>query len=153
MEPTSNPYRAPASTVADVEIPLEVVPANRGRRFATLLIDYVCFIMLSAMIGAVVGLIWGEDGIAALERLPSYLLGVIMMLLYYIPFEATFGRTIGKFALGTKVVNEEGVRATFGQIVGRSLSRFIPFEAFSFFSSDSRGWHDSIPKTFVVMCR
>jgi uncharacterized RDD family membrane protein YckC len=149
----SNPYRAPESAVADVDATFELTPASRGRRFLTLVIDYISFVLLSAVIGGFIGLIWGDAGLAAIEKVPNYLAGVIIMVTYYIPFEAFFGRTIGKFVVGTKVVDENGEPPSFGQVVGRTFSRFIPFEAFSFFVTDGRGWHDSLPKTFVVMCR
>jgi uncharacterized RDD family membrane protein YckC len=52
---------------------------------------------------------------------------------------------------GTMVVSEKGGAASFGQILGRTFSRFIPFEPFSLlFSKDSCGWHDTLPKTRVV---
>lgn len=73
------------------------------------------------------------------------------MMLYYIFFEGLWTRTPGKFVFGTIVVNEQGGRPSIGQIVGRTFSRFIPFEAFSCLGE--RGWHDSIPKTLVVMTR
>ena len=68
-------------------------------------------------------------------------------------FEAVFQRSPGKFLTGTKVVNESGGKPTFGQILGRSLCRFIPFEAFSFLFGDSSrvvGWHDKFSGTLVV---
>ena len=47
--------------------------------------------------------------------------------------------------------DENGTKPRFGQVIGRTLCRFVPFEAFSFFGE--RGWHDKIPKTRVVMAR
>jgi len=41
------------------------------------------------------------------------------------------------------------VRAGGGKILGRTLSRLIPFEPFSFFTYPVLGWHDSISKTNV----
>jgi uncharacterized RDD family membrane protein YckC len=32
----------------------------------------------------------------------------------------------------------------------RTLVRFIPVEIFSFFNSNSRGWHDTLSVTYVV---
>ncbi|QDS95071.1 hypothetical protein FF011L_38550 [Roseimaritima multifibrata] len=52
-----------------------------------------------------------------------------------------------------KPVNEEGGKASFGQVAGRTICRLIPFEIFSFFGTPCRGWHDKIPKTFVVKAR
>ena len=73
--------------------------------------------------------------------------------LYYAISECLTGRTIGKLITGTKVVDADGNKPSFGKALGRSLCRHIPFEPFSVLSSDARGWHDSIPKTWVVRSR
>ena len=55
---------------------------------------------------------------------------------------------------GTRVVSENGTDPTFGQVAGRTLSRFIPFEPLSvLFSNTHLGWHDSLSKTKVVATR
>ena len=95
----------------------------------------------------------GRAGLAALEEVPDIVLGIIVMAVYYIPLEAMSGRTIGKLITGTKVVSENGHRPSFSEVIKRTLSRFIPFEAFSFLGKDSRGWHDTLSKTYVVRCR
>jgi uncharacterized RDD family membrane protein YckC len=152
MIQTDNPYRSPASRVADQE-QWDIVPAERWRRFVNFLIDYVGFFLLAFAIGMAVGLIGGKPGVVQMQRIPPFLLGVGIMLLYYLPQEMAFGRTLGKLITGTKVVDEHGEKPTPGQVLGRTFSRFIPFEAFSFFSADARGWHDSISHTYVVKCR
>jgi len=148
-----NPYQAPQSRVVDEE-QHALEPAERWRRFLNLILDYFGLFALSFLIGIAFALIGGQAGVAWLQKAgPQYLVGFGAMLLYYIPLEAAFGRTLGKLITGTKVVNEAGGTPTFGQIVGRTLCRFIPFEAFSFLSQEARGWHDSIPKTYVVKTR
>ena len=74
----------------------------------------------------------------------------IAFLGYYIVMESVWQRTIGKFLFGTKVVAMDGGKPSFGQVVGRSFARYIPFEALSFLASNPQGWHDSLPKTLVV---
>lgn len=69
---------------------------------------------------------------------------------YYILFEWAFGRTPGKWLTGTRVVTNAGKRPRFGQIVGRTLSRYVPFEPFSFLGRSRRGWHDRWSGTRVV---
>jgi uncharacterized RDD family membrane protein YckC len=153
MTQETNPYAPPASSVAGAEFEQDrpIVPASRGRRFGTFVIDYLCFLLLSALTGVVIALVWGDDGLAAIERLPDIVVGVAVLCVYYIFFEGLWARTPGKFVFGTIVVNEQGGRPSFGQIVGRTFCRFIPFEAFSCLGE--RGWHDSIPKTIVVLVR
>ena len=59
-------------------------------------------------------------------------------------------RTIGKLITRTKVVMENGEKPSSEAIIIRSLCRMIPFDAFSFLGDPSRGWHDTISKTYVV---
>lgn len=67
--------------------------------------------------------------------------------------EGFTGKTIGKLLTGTKVVDSTGGPASIKTAFLRSLCRYIPFEPFSFLSSDARGWHDSITKTWVIKSR
>ena len=152
-EPT-NPYTPPSSSLGDGDHePYKVVPAGKWLRFANLLIDYVGYIIFSAIIGISIALTFGETGIETIESIPDIVIGLPIILIYYIVLESTTGRTLGKFITGTRVVNAKGLSPTFGQIVGRSLSRLIPFEAFSFLGEKGRGWHDSIPNTYVIKTR
>jgi len=147
-----NPYQAPASRVVDDE-PAALVPAERWRRFVNLLVDYVGFFLLSFVIGVLIAVIGGVAAVHRLQQIPNIVVGIVILTLYYVPQELMFGRTLGKLVTGTKVVNEQGGKPSVGQVFGRTFSRFIPFEAFSFFSADARGWHDSLPKTYVVKVR
>ena len=74
--------------------------------------------------------------------------GYIITLIYYLISEATMGRTIGKFATNSFVIDQYGKKPDFGTILGRSLCRWIPFNALSCLGK--RGWHDQISKTYVV---
>gem|GEM_PF-1970762 len=69
---------------------------------------------------------------------------------YFWSLETFFGVSIGKLLTGTRVVTVDGYRATAWQILGRTLIRFIPIEAFSFMSSNPVGWHDRWSNTRVV---
>lgn len=151
MNMEHNPYSPPkAEVIAEVHAAPMVI-ASKGRRFGTMLIDYVCFFALATVLGFVIGLVFGEKGLAVVESVPEQLFGGTMMLAYYVFFEGIWGRTPGKFVCGTMVVNETGFKPSIGQVLGRSLCRFIPFEPFSCLGE--RGWHDSIPKTWVVLSR
>lgn len=81
--------------------------------------------------------------------------GLFVFLGYAIVSEALFQRTLGKMITGTCVVRADGTKPTFGQIVGRSFARFIPFEAFSFLGGKGFpvGWHDSLSGTRVITTR
>ena len=73
--------------------------------------------------------------------------------LYYTVFEAAAGRTLGKFVTGTKVVDQYGNKPSTKDAFLRSLSRFVPFEPFSFLGNTARGWHDTWTNTYVVNAR
>jgi uncharacterized RDD family membrane protein YckC len=95
-----------------------------------------------------------RDELAFLQMI-AFVLGISVVLAYYIISEGLFQRTLGKLLTGTRVVTADGGRPTFGQIVGRSFARMIPFEAFSFLGGDGGpvGWHDSLSGTRVVSVR
>jgi uncharacterized RDD family membrane protein YckC len=143
-----NPYQSPAE-IASVEpattsLPLAV--ASEGARFINFFLDGVIFRLLQfAVLWALFqGNLWrGTTG-------PRIVLSLLIMMIYYILFEATFGKTLAKFITRTKVVSANGAKPTFLQIVGRTFSRLIPFEPFSFLESHPVGWHDKLSRTRVV---
>lgn len=164
MDQEHNPYHMPAAKIAETisDERLKIDPASRWRRFFNWLIDYACFTLLSMLVLLPYATwLYVRGGDAALEALETpnllrdYGVGIAAMLLYYIPMESIFGFTIGKLVTGTRVVTEDGGKPRWGQIVGRTFARFIPFEPFSLlFSSDERrSWHDSLPKLYVVRKR
>ncbi|QEG22526.1 RDD family protein [Mariniblastus fucicola] len=124
--------------------------ASLGKRFGTNFIDGLFMQLLGVPIGMGCGFVLPPE----IAPLIALLLSMVFFLGYYILLEATCGRTIGKMLFGTKVVSEDGSRATFLQVVGRTFCRMIPFEPFSFFFGDTgsgpSGWHDSLPGTRVI---
>jgi uncharacterized RDD family membrane protein YckC len=126
----------------------EFTPSAAGTRFLNRLIDslvyvYMAFIYIKDGLFGVV--IREADSLAFLS-----LIEIPFIILYYIFFESIFQCTPGKCLTNTIVVNESGGRPRFVQILGRTFSRLIPFEALTFFGSNARGWHDSLPNTYVV---
>lgn len=160
-----DPYRAPESRVA-AELPeerLAIEAAGRWRRFFNWAIDYACFTLLSIAL-FIPYTVWlamqgDEAGLAALEQpnfVRDYGIGILGMLLYYVPMEGLFGFTIGKLVTGTRVVDEQGGRPTWRQVLIRTAMRFVPFEPLSAFGekgSEPRPWHDTVAKTRVVRRR
>ncbi|MCB9234684.1 MAG: RDD family protein [Bacteroidia bacterium] len=78
----------------------------------------------------------------------SNLLFLCATLVYYTFMEGTFGKTLGKLITGSRVIDQYGNKPGYLKAFIRSACRLIPFEVFSCFSD--QGWHDSIPKTWVV---
>lgn len=145
MGDLTNPYSAPR---ADEESAYErlgygdgFMDATQGQRFTNLLIDYFCFFALCFVLGGVIAVI-GRPELAKLVSWP-------VMIGYYLFFEGIFNATPGKLVTRTRVVGRDGGKPSFGQILGRTFSRFVPFEAFSFLGGNS-GWHDRWSNTRVV---
>lgn len=134
---------------------MQIVPAGQGARFLNMIIDIIVYYVIIFALGFAVALIGGDTLIDMLDDVPGFMIGFPIMFGYYFLFEMTTGRTIGKMVTGTMVVDEEGNPASAAQIAARTICRFIPFEAFSFLFTgrQPRGWHDSIPKTYVVKSR
>lgn len=74
---------------------------------------------------------------------------VLIFWIYYFLTEYLSQRTLGKIFTRTKVVTENGSKPSIGQILGRTLSRSIPFEYFSFLVTVN-GIHDILSKTRVI---
>jgi uncharacterized RDD family membrane protein YckC len=164
MGEPDNPYRAPASrevAVAETVVvdPATLRTASRGRRFGTFVVDYLLQFVFAMLLMVPAILVGGEqmlDRIERMNRLQEYALGLVVLLLYYIFFESLWARTPGKWVFGTRVVDDLGGKPRFGQVLGRSLARIVPFEAFSILfanDADVRGWHDRWPRTRVVRTR
>ncbi|MEY2599876.1 MAG: hypothetical protein RLZZ142_2135 [Verrucomicrobiota bacterium] len=82
--------------------------------------------------------------------------GLVLGCLYSALLNARFGATLGKKALGLRVVTENGANLSIGRAVARyfaeMLSAFLLFIGFLMvgFDSKKRGLHDRICATFVV---
>ncbi len=130
--------------------------ASSGQRLANLFIDtimyYILLIVVSAILGVVLALIGGMALVNTIVDSSFFNIAVTYgtILLYFIVFEFFLQKSIGKYLSKTIVVNENGEKPTLKQIVGRTFSRFIPFDAFSYLGSSVRGWHDTLPNVYVV---
>ncbi len=154
MNNETSPYETPKSSINENnETEQDIIIASKKLRFVNSIIDYFVFLLINIVIGVLVVIVFGDEGLKYIESIPDAVLGISLYLFYYIFFEAMTSRTIGKLVTGTKVVNKNGLKASFGQILGRSFSRLIPFEAFSFFGKDGRGLHDRLANTLVIKCR
>ena len=146
-----NPYAAPRTEVQDVDASSALQLATKGQRFANLLLDtlfYQVFIFVFAFVAALT-----TPAIVLTLQDYSLAFSIAVMLLYYIGFEGVMGRTPAKAITGTRVVDETGKPASLGQVLGRTFSRIVPFEPFSFLGDPPVGWHDSWSHTRVVRTR
>lgn len=80
---------------------------------------------------------------------PIYYFMALIMVLYYLILESINGRTPGKKLTRSMVVNKDGNRPTFLQLVFRSLIRVTVIDCF-FIPFLNMPLHDYLSKTYVV---
>jgi uncharacterized RDD family membrane protein YckC len=161
----ANPYASPTAApdfAIDQEVSAsELQVATQGKRFLNMIIDGITIQLLSFVAGymlgyayvALTGPIRTSESEAQLQ-LMGFVLGLMVSLGYFVLMEWLFQRTVAKFITNTVVVREDGMKPTFSQILGRSLTRFVPLEAFTFLGSRNPvGWHDRWSGTRVVVGR
>lgn len=157
------------STILDAPLKVELVSAPIYKRFLNNLIDMLFLLSAYSFIGNVEELL--SVFLGKVQNTQALSIFMSMYVLYYFAFEFVFGKTIGKFITRTKVVSSDGSKASLLQCIGRSFSRFLPFENISFLiagifkqSDNNRSfgdtllyvltysvfWHDSLPNTLVI---
>ena len=115
------------------------------KRLANFLLD-IFFILILIVIFTTIFILLGFESISNTNTF-----GILIFILYFVFFETLFQKTPGKLITKTKVVKQNGDKATFLIILERSLIRLFAFEFVSFFSNKYPvGWHDSWSKTIVV---
>jgi uncharacterized RDD family membrane protein YckC len=121
---------------------------NKKTRFLNLVIDSICFWVLW-----IIHVLLFDDFIKNIIGEGPAINNTAYLLFFYFVynflFELLFGRTIGKFLTGTKVVDNDLKKPTIKSLLIRNLCRLIPFDAFSYLIFEN-GWHDSISKTTIV---
>ena len=151
MNDDRNPYQPPTAEISLPAPPAEAPLASKGRRFGTLIVDYVGFYLSGALLGILTAVAFGEGGLRILQDIPQLLLGVVIVFAYYMLFEGLWGRTPGKMVFGTAVVDATGGKPPIGTIFKRTACRLIPFEALTFFAET--GLHDRLSGTRVILTR
>lgn len=121
--------------------------ASNGKRFANMIIDIIVVYALMFLIG----FFWAafldfDDDFEDIIGLSIYLI----YFFYYWIMESLTGKTVGKYVTRTKIVKPDGSKPDAMNVLGRSLSRYIPFDHFSFLGEPGKGWHDSIPNVYVI---
>jgi len=137
--------------------------ASAARRFFNCVLDsfflIVLYIAVLFMIGAIIGIIQFVTGRKILSNEVPTIMEIILqitwlfwLVLYYFLQEYFMGWTLGKLITRTLVISADGNQPIAKQIIGRTLSRFIPCEPFSllFGGSFPVGWHDHLSNTRVV---
>jgi uncharacterized RDD family membrane protein YckC len=149
---TDSIYEPPSSSLEDSRYDDDFKLASTGQRFLNFIIDTIFYYLLAFASGIIIGLLemW-----YILEGFGGTVFSIGLMVFYYLFTEAIWGRSLAKLITRTKVISQNNEKITFGQALGRSLVRLVPFEPFSFLGGNGtpRGWHDSWSKTKVVSVR
>lgn len=134
-----------------------VVYAGFGRRFLATIIDGFVVGLIEFVILFITGLIFGLVNLTGLGIMLGYILVLVVVLGYYIGFLVKKGATLGKMAMGIKVITVSGEPLTVGrvflrEIVGKFVSAIVLYIGFLSILWDQKkqGWHDKIAGTVVV---
>ncbi|MEI6713490.1 MAG: RDD family protein [Verrucomicrobiota bacterium] len=161
---TSSPKAAASVEGAAGTAVKEPVYAGFWIRFAALLVDMLVLVIPLQLISMVLGavLIQGAQTAESQAELSAYVLvddfaQLIVCWLYFALLEASaWQSTIGKKALGLKVIDEKGGRMSFGQASGRYfaklLSTFILMAGYIMvaFTARKQGLHDRLARVYVI---
>src|SRR5579859_5753744 len=157
-------YDAPAAVRAYSAAPAVPRPAGFWIRFVAAIIDYICIQVVvfpvSFIFGLVVGLIGGRDSAGALQMVAGFG-GVFIGLLFPFVYEAWMTSsskqaTLGKLALGIKVIGEDGQGISFARATGRHFAKYISAIILCMgyimagFTDRKRALHDMMAGTYVV---
>ncbi len=156
-------YAPPTADVADTPyLDAEHALAGRGRRLAAVLLDVVVFyaVMFVAVLPIGVGKPTAGVGTISMGFLLLVFVGLMAVNIWLL---VQRGQTLGKMALGVRIVNRDGAPASAWQLVGKryilnTLFTMIPFfggvyalvDICMIFRASRYCLHDDIAGTMVV---
>jgi uncharacterized RDD family membrane protein YckC len=137
---------------------MKVESVGAGKRLVNLLLDTLFYEMIMyVIIGPLQRFLFGEFINEQLEYgcLLSLTISFTILFLYYFISETFFQKTLGKLITKTKVINDDGTKASYSAIAKRTLIRFLPFDSISFYTGkdeENKGtwWHDRWSRTRVT---
>lgn len=124
---------------------MEVV--GTGTRVLNFLIDTLLIVIISFAFGKWYNfhvMYWGYTPV------PPYSFFFCSLFVYYFIFEAIWRRTPGKWLSISKVVGKNGKKASFLQVLVRSLVRLTVIDMFFIPFLNGRTLHDFLSGTYVV---
>ncbi|WP_128478709.1 RDD family protein [Halorussus pelagicus] len=108
-----------------------------GQRMVAAILD-LAFAAVSGVVGSFVFAVGVVLVLGESASVPALVVGMVVSpLLYFLVWEASLGRTPGKWLLGLVVVSEDGSPASFSSVLARNLLRpldFAPFYVLGFLS-------------------
>ena len=158
--------RLPGSDGASGTVPVQQAIVAAGiyagfwKRFAALILDYFVVVILAMLVGAVVGLLYGIGSSGSEEKTAETLggfAGIGAWWLYYAFMESSRKQaTLGKMALGIKVVDLKGGRISFARATGRHFGKILSWLIMMIgfmmagFTSRKQALHDMMAGCLVV---
>lgn len=129
-------------------------------RFVAYFIDAIILNIVVFIIALVVGLptaFSGAQGVAGDQQAISTGISIVLAWLYFAFQESSeAGATLGKRALGLRVLRGDGARLSFGRATGRYFAKFLSAVILGIgfimvaFTDRKRGLHDMIADTVVI---
>ena len=161
---TYSPYTAPAATTGYASTAVvsgqDVVYAGFWKRYAAYFIDYILLTVVTlplSMIINVMGVSSGNEGVQVALTLVVMLLSMVISIGYYAGFHASRGgATLGKMAVGIKVVRGNGERISFLRAFCRYLATIVSSLILMIgfimaaFTERKQALHDMMCDTLVV---
>ncbi|MCX8074803.1 MAG: RDD family protein [Clostridia bacterium] len=161
-----NPMAQENKSLANEEVEIKVgveksfdfspqyVYAGFWLRFVALIIDGFVIFGISFVVGIIFGILFAQDGI---NESTSNILGTIIGWLYFSLMESSSNQgTVGKIAIGLKVVDLNGNRISFLRATGRyfakilsSITLFIGY-IMAGLTEKKQALHDMVASTLVV---
>ena len=154
----------PSATGGAAAPGMPAAPARYGgfwRRFWACMLDGIVLGFVSMLVyGAGIVIVRFispeiEDTLKAL-LIPQIVANTFIKAFYFIYFHGLTGQTVGKIAMGLKVVKRDGDTIGLGRATVRYFGSFISllFAGLGFawiaFDSRKQGWHDKMAGSFVV---
>jgi len=95
----------------------------KGLRFLSGIVDYILLVVFGGIIGALQG--FSLETLSGPVLVKFYGTLAIVCFAYGLLMEHYYQGTLGKLATGTIIVNKDGGRMSFGQVLGRNLGKFL----------------------------
>ncbi len=171
LQDTATPYAPPTAEVLGEDVIVsggEVVYAGFWKRVAAYFIDSVIAGLVAGVIGGIIGATLGVAALGSggagagstqfvIVQLISNLVGIVIGVAYFAGFHASASMaTLGKMAVGIKVVRSNGERISFLRGVGRYFALFVSTLTLCIgflmagFTERKRALHDMLCDTLVV---
>lgn len=159
----SNPFAPPVAKVQDVE-PVAGDLAGRGARLAAAIIDGLVFGVAMWAVATVSGIsLFNPESVMSVGYWAAYAVTMLAFLALQGALLHLRSQTLGKIALGIRIVRRDGSRAGVGRLVGLRLLPawlvgLVPFvgplisliDCLLIFRDSRRCLHDDIADTIVV---